>query len=217
MPILLKRIDELTRGQYYYLAPDDACFFWREYTSGRGFSYNDSNQLLSNFKKSMDRRGRPEFRHKIRAIRSLTREFGEALRLPSDSYRAALFVPIPPSKAKNDPLYDDRVMDVLRPHANNGHINVAELISQITSTEAAHKSENRLKPDQRKSMYQVGEIGYEGIDRIVLVDDILTTGCHFRACKDLLSTKFGLPVEGLFFARTVRPTPNFAEMFGDDN
>ena len=59
-PHRLTRIDALARPDHGYLTEDDHCYFIGEYTARKGFAYSASNNLLLNFKKGMDRRGRPE-------------------------------------------------------------------------------------------------------------------------------------------------------------
>ena len=39
------------------------CFFLGEYTTGGGYQFSPTNQLIWNLKKSVDRRGRPEWHH----------------------------------------------------------------------------------------------------------------------------------------------------------
>jgi len=103
-PSNLTKIDQLTRSDHHYLTAEDECYFLGEYTARKGFDYSDTNQLILNLKKSMDRKGRPEWPHKGAAIRTASTSLANAL-LPSwlQNY---VFVPIPPSKAKGDGAYD---------------------------------------------------------------------------------------------------------------
>ena len=52
---------------------------------------------------------------------------------------SATLVPIPPSKAKNDPLHDDRLIQMLRAIRPKGSLDIRELIVQMQSTAAAHE------------------------------------------------------------------------------
>ena len=106
-PHNLTEIDQLTRLDHYYRDPDDECYSLGEYTARQGYAYSDTSDLILNLKKTPDRRGRPEWRHKERTIIV-------AAKAPKNAFmkswlRSATFVPIPPSKAKNDPMYDDRM------------------------------------------------------------------------------------------------------------
>ena len=60
---------------------------------------------------------------------------GYASLLLNDKAREVLtFVPIPPSKAKSDPLYDDRMEQILRKIWPGQQIDMRELVIQPVST-----------------------------------------------------------------------------------
>ena len=110
-PQRFTKIDDLTRPDHWYLTADDVCYFIGEYTARKGYAYSTTNNLVLNFKKTMDRRGLPEWRYKGRAIGQAAVAFRTAL--GPRGVDALTFVPIPPSKAKGDPLYDDRLTHLL--------------------------------------------------------------------------------------------------------
>ena len=60
-PNRLTKIDDLTRPDHAHLTADDACYFIGEYTARQGYSYSPTNNLILNFKKSVDRRHRREW------------------------------------------------------------------------------------------------------------------------------------------------------------
>jgi hypothetical protein len=127
-PRFLTEIDELTRPDHHWLAPTDQCAFLGEYTARKGFSFSATNQVVLNFKKSVDRKRLPEWRHKERTIVEVAQAFGAAID-PSWLSEATL-VPIPPSKAKPDPLYDDRLVRMLRAIPAQRPLDIRELIIQ---------------------------------------------------------------------------------------
>ena len=107
----ITKIDDLTRPDHSYLTAADVCYFLGEYTARKGFAFSATNQLIFNLKKGMERQGRPEWPHKART----TQRVAEALRtaLNDRARQTMTFVPVPLSKAKTDPLYDDRLVQVL--------------------------------------------------------------------------------------------------------
>jgi hypothetical protein len=109
---MLTRIDELHRPDHYHLEDTDECYFIGEYTAGRGYSRSTTNQLIYNLKKSVDRRGTMEYRHKEEAIRLCARELLKSLN--PEFIQRGTFVPIPPSRRADDLLYDDRITLVIR-------------------------------------------------------------------------------------------------------
>jgi hypothetical protein len=56
--------------------------------------------------------------------------------LPIEWLNTATLVPMPPSKAKTDPLYDDRMVRMLRAIRTTPALDIRELLLQATSTQA---------------------------------------------------------------------------------
>lgn len=201
---LLEKFAQIEGTQLYdhsYLTSEDECYYLGEYTPREGPHYSDTNQLVLNFKKSVDRRGKWEWRHKELAIRTIARMFST---LGSAFQRDAVFVPIPPSREKDDPLYDDRLTRMLQ--AVSPALDVRELLVQPESTEAVHSQENRDRPDEIADRYYVDETLLSPDPKIIaIVDDVLTTGAHFRAATTVLEQYFPqTAMVGLFIARVAR-------------
>lgn len=199
----LAEIDDLQREDHWYLTADDHCFFVREYLAGVGYQGGATNSLISNLKKSLDRRGKPGWHYKGLAIRQAAAELREAL--ASSDVSEMTMVPMPPSKARTDPLYDDRMTQVARLICKETGIEMRELLLQTNSRQSFHQSD--LKRDV------AGLIQHFTIDDAVatpppkyifVLDDLLTTGAHFRAAKAVLQRRFGpVLVVGLFVARRI--------------
>ena len=86
----------------------------------------------------MDRREKPEWRYKEQAIQRVASAFRRAL--GTDPLSSLVFVPIPPSKTRNDPLYDDRVTRMLRADAVHARQTHAPLLHRSrTSTESTRR------------------------------------------------------------------------------
>ena len=214
-PRRLTKVDALIRQDHWHLTDADACCFIGEYTASQKYPYSVTNQLIRNFKKTMDRRGRLEWRHKNQAIQEAAAAFRKAL-APKDLDRLT-FVPIPPSKAKGDPLYDDRLTRMLGAIRPKPPLDLRELVVQTESTDPVHVGNVvRPAPEEIQALYRIDETLTEPApDTIAVVDDILTTGAHFRAAKSVLSTHFPeTSIIGLFIARTVRVPA--ADDFPDD-
>jgi len=201
---MLTRIDELHLSDHYHLDRDDECYFIGEYTAGRGFSHSTTNQLIYNLKKSVDRRGAPEYWHKEEAIRRAARALGQFLN--PEFVQRGTFVPVPPSRTPGDPLYDDRIIQVIRQLDPN--VDGREIIRQIVSTPGAHLRQDRPGPRELYDNYEIEEALVEPLpSTIAVVDDVLTTGAHFKAMKRILQETFpGVKVSGLFLARRVPNT-----------
>jgi predicted amidophosphoribosyltransferase len=202
LSLRLTRIDELMRREHYYLTADDECFFFGEYLPREGYGASPTNRLIFNYKKSVARRGQPEYVYKERAIKDVSGLLGHAL--SPHAVRACTFVPVPPSKVKRDVLYDDRLVQSLQGVPG---IDVRELLVLTDSARAHHE----YQPDEKRptpgNLYAILEVDPACLhppvqQTIVLFDDVLTTGAHFKACKQKLKEALpGRPIIGLFIGR----------------
>jgi hypothetical protein len=195
------KVDALALPDHYYLDEHDTCYYAGEYTAGEGHAYSETNQLILNFKKSPDRRGTSQWHYKEQAIQQAARIFRAAIKASAE----VTFVPIPPSKIKGDPLYDDRMLRLLQATCENRYTDIRELLIQHQSTEPAHRSTQRLSPDELAALYSIDEnLTAPAPATIFIVDDVLTTGSHFKAAKNLLASRFpDARIIGLFIARRV--------------
>jgi len=114
LPIRLSRIDDLTRRDHTFLEAEDKCLYLGEYTARKGYQYSDTNKLIINLKKPMERRGLAEWRYKRLAIADAGRQLREAVDALNPQWLSmATVVPMPPSKIRSDPMYDDRVLQMV--------------------------------------------------------------------------------------------------------
>lgn len=201
-PHRFTEVADLARPDHYYLTEGDACYCIGEYAVHEDTRYSRTNNLIWNFKKNMDRRGKPDWWYKEQAIQQIAATIGAAV--GPDALDRLTFVPIPPSKAKDDPLHDDRLARMLRATRPNRPPDVRELVVQTLSTGAAHEDELPRIPREIEKVYRIDDTLITPKPKtIAIVDDILTTGAHFRAAKSILSTRFpNTPILGLFVARS---------------
>lgn len=202
-PGRLTKIDDLTRPDHSYLTAADPCYFLGEYTARKGYAFSSTNHLIFNLKKSMDRRGRSEWPYKAQAIQRVAEALRSAL---NDKARQTLtFVPVPPSKAKTDPLYDDRLLQVLRSVWPGHATDVRELIVQPASSDAVHDRQDRPRPPELEARYTLDRgLPNPKPQLIAVVDDLVTTGAHFVAVSNMLRQDFPyIPIIGIFVARRV--------------
>jgi hypothetical protein len=216
-PSRLTKIDELTRADHYYLESDDECLFFGEYSARRGFAYSATNQLILNFKKPVRYRGTASWRYKTRDINAAAHAFSQNL---DKAFSQITLVPVPPSKLKTDPEYDDRIMDMLRALKAPAGItpDVRELVRQTCQMAAAHESNDRPPPDEWEKVYVIDEaLAQKTPTWIGIIDDLLVTGCRFRAMSNVLKRRFPTArITGLFLARRVPEAADFSEFFGSN-
>lgn len=96
-------------------------------------------------------------------------------------------------------------------------LDIRELIVQETSTDPAHHSDNRPRPETLEHLYIIDKTLTEPKPQVIgLFDDVLTTGAHFKAAQSLLNNAFpGVRIIGLFIARRVPETIDVQDFFGN--
>ena len=197
----LSKIDDLTRPDHTFLTPDDQCYYLGEYTARAGYAFSQTNDVIQNLKKPMDRRALPEWRYKGAAIGRSAQWLREVLN--PDWVSFVTFVPVPPSKKKDHPEYDDRLIQILNIVGEGRTIDIRELIVMTQSVQASHLlDERRSVEGLTKSMAMDTSLLTPTPQAICIFDDVLTTGAHFRAVREILRGCFtGVPMSGLFLAR----------------
>jgi hypothetical protein len=203
----LRVVGDLELPDHHYLDQNDQCYFMGAYTARASFGHSSTNQIIFNLKKSPLKRNTYEWRHKLRAIR----EVAAAIRANLNAERLPhlTFVPIPSSKPRGHAEYDDRMTQVAR--LLGPQIDVRELIVTTCERETRHLGSNTRDPvELRQTLALNGDLLDPAPTEIILLDDVLTTGCSFRVCKVMLNEQFpGVPVSGLFVARRALPQMNF--------
>lgn len=217
-PNRLTKIDELTRGDHSYLSESDECYFFGDYTARKGFAHSATNSLILNLKKPTKFRNSASWRYKTGAISSLAQAFSQNL---GNSLGTITLVPVPPSKIKTDPEYDDRLVSMLSmlQAPANTRTDVRELVIQSCGMPASHDSSNRLPPEEWEKVYGIDETLATPLPAwIGIVDDLLVTGSRFRAMSNVLARRFPKArITGLFVARRVPEAINWFEAIEDEN
>src|SRR6202000_1687709 len=95
----LIKIDELLLAQHANLAADDECYFLLEYIAHSRLDSSAGNQLIRNFKKSLDKKDKPEWMYKTLAILEIGQTLSAGLGSIID-FAATTLIPIPPSKIR---------------------------------------------------------------------------------------------------------------------
>lgn len=195
-------IDPLTRPHHAHLADDDACYYFMNFTAHKGPTHSDANQLIYNFKKPVRYRGEHHYHYKGQAMRKVSELFQGQV-IPNFNLQWCTLVPIPPSKAVDHPEYDDRMIRTLRHAFSEPYHDVRELIFQNTSMVASHESPVRPTVQELSENLRIDNRQLPGLrPNVLLFDDVITTGAHYVACRNLLlQTIPGVRIWGIFIAR----------------
>ena len=196
-------IGDLERQDHYYLTEADQCLFLGEYTSHVGYAHSTTNQIIFNLKKKPSTRHTSQWVHKERDIERVANAMKAAINpaaLPD-----LTFVPIPPSNLPADAEYDDRMLRIARLISPLG---THELIRAIVMRTARHSRDAKRDPQELRATLQIDEAQTTPQPtHIFLIDDVITTGCSFMVCKQMLLERFpGVKVTGMFVARRALPS-----------
>jgi hypothetical protein len=183
-----------------YIDPNnDECYYFREYHPGKGYYYSESNHLIKNFK--LDTIARPDLQiYKSSSINKFAEELKLFFTGPGDHYISY----IPPSKCRSDSLYDDRMERTLaKLRELKPNIIIEEPVLIRNSYRPCHRGGPRYIKDLISNFEWKGFMN-KVIQRIHIIDDVITTGSHFKAYKNFLSANhYPVEVIGLFWASTV--------------
>jgi len=197
-----RAITDLERPDHSYLTPQDTCVFFGEYTARVGFEHSRTNDIISNLKKSVSKRGKPEYKWKGWAINVVVQALTSSLN--STALAQYCMVPIPPSKRPDHAEYDDRLLQICRGTAAS--VPFVDLLESTENRPPAHQSVDRPGPE---ALYEnitckPAEIPNIAGKHIFLLDDVLCTGASFIAAKRRILDHYPTAtVQGVFVARRV--------------
>jgi len=203
--LLLSEIDALTLRAHWHLRDGGhRCFHLREYTPGAGYAVSDTNNLISNLQIGPWHRAGRRWPHRGRAIDQVVQEFREAFAATPHFLRDWLLVPMPLSRAKNDPDYDDMLVQVVSGICTGSDGQWAELLVARASRESAKGRTDRPTPEQHAENLRVDEdrVPIPEPRRLAIVDDVLISGSGFVGARRVLLRRFPkAEIVGLFVAR----------------
>ena len=178
MPALWKRLD-VSQDVPAFILQEDEVYYAREYISKGGYKASEANQLIMNLKKPVNRRGQRDWYYKEQAIDRFARELAAALK------DGTVIAAIPSSKCRTDPEYDSRLVDTLSAAKRYKPSLIVEQPIVVNATSVAVHAGGSRRPDEIYSNLVWNGFSHE-VHQVLLVDDVLTTGSHFRACKRII-------------------------------
>lgn len=208
MATRFKYLDQQALSEHCYLEPGDHCFYLGEYLPSRGdrsksFWTRPINSLVLNFKWPQSA-STEQLIYKNRAIEQIAQTLIAQIRLwEARTGKSFTLVLIPTSKSSGDVDYDDRCERLKK--KLDPYIDCRMLIRTTASMSKHHLSKTvRPNPSQLLAYLELDvnvNVDHLG-DYLVLFDDVLTNGCHFKACQQLLLDHFNKRAVGVFVGRT---------------
>jgi len=211
------KIDAVELSHRPWLCPDDECYYYMRYPhlADMGELPSWSSPVRSrvyDLKKTPTQlQSDPRLAvHKRQAIDQFSHDLSVFLRVSASQLSDASFalVPVPPSKSRSDPDYDDRLIQVCSRscelNENIGAVSI-DCLHTISSRSAGHFAATRPDPRAIKSNTLLDSGVLQSYETIILIDDLLTKGASFAACKQLIRDEYpNMRVIGLFWALAQR-------------
>ena len=195
------RLDHCRNHQELYL------LYGRIYTPRRGHKYSTSNRLVLNLKKRPSSSNEGELYWKREAIKQFAADVIALLRpnLPPNKPRA--LIPMPPSKTRQHPDYDDRMEQVAQRVAQHfPNLRYWPLLKGIRDVQGSHTGTTSRDPEDVFNTIGIEETevgNYLNEDIVYIIDDVLTSGSHFTAARKHILNYFpNIQIHGLFWAKT---------------
>lgn len=146
------------------------------------------------------KRGTPQWYYKGEAIKQFAVDLN-TLRIPDGS----TIIPAPVSKPMGHELYDDRIVRALM-HLQKlkPTLKVENVVAVREPIPASHSEAGPRNPSAILPYLQLTARPAIPGDYIYVVDDVITTGGHFKAVQTLLNQEYpDKKVVGVFWARHV--------------
>ena len=196
------RLDESYLSFHPHIKIDDKCAYAREYKTQKGFKASKTNSFIFNLKKSPKKKETLEWHHRILAVKTFAKELSQLFK-PSTT---ATITAVPSSKPKTHPEYDNRFEDVFTELLKVRPLLNIEWPIEIENTmQSSHLGGSRNPQDIKKNYIWKGL--KSSTKKIGILDDVLTTGAHFRAMSDFLRENgYKGEIVGIFWSRAVFPS-----------
>jgi len=203
--VSLTPVDLVRLADHAFLSSSDRCSFVLEFNSGFGPRLCERLHILRDFKCAPSAAlARAHLaRRKRRAIGFMAGMLRAAV--SRSAAQQVTWVPVPPSKARPDPDFDNRLVQTLRIAFRDYDVDVRPLLFQARSTPADHLGRTRLTADALTDNLRLdlSSLGQAPVRQAIhLFDDVLTTGKHYKCCERRLRDSLPhTPVFGVFLLR----------------
>ena len=153
-----------------------------------------------NFKKPPSAKGTAQWEYRDRAVKTFSKEV-ELLFKPDS---LATITAVPSSKAKNDPEYDNRFEDLFEElKKSRPNLNIEWPIEIKQTIKSTHLSGDRDPETFKQNCFWKG-FRKDHPKILIVFDDVLTTGGHFKAVSDFLKKNgYKGEIVGVFWARAI--------------
>jgi hypothetical protein len=203
----LHKIEYETHGKdRMYFEKHHKCWYFME-KEAEGYSASHENQLIFNFKKGLEKKNTPEWFYRNQSIKKFAEDLNK-IKFPEE-WEYVTVIPAPTSKARNSKYWNDRIDKVVELWAKkNTKIKIEYVIDVDEDIKAAHEGGER-DPEYIKNHLIWKDFIQNPSPKVLLIDDVYTTGGHFKAFRDFILEKDNRIEEviGIFWALHVWKLP----------
>jgi hypothetical protein len=194
-------IDEFERRELNFLTDSDTCYYYMVRIPG-GYDKSEANQRIANFQKGLQYRDRFEVWHyRDEAIARFARTVAAFLKDFSSVNQAAL-VPMFVSSPHNSDSYNDRIVKLAEGVADRIPELVVRDVFDVDAKMVPAKLGGARCPADLKPHVIFEGFGNDVPSLAIILDDVLTSGSHFRVCSDLITDAYPtVGIVGIFLAR----------------
>lgn len=124
----------------------------------------------------------------------------------NDDMAEVALVPMPPSAVTLSEASAYGVKDICKEAAiccAKANVDVREVLCTVVASAPAHATKERrsIEKAYSKMAVMVG-VDMDGYDAVFVVDDVLSSGAHFKTAKNYLRAAYGIEAKGIFLTRT---------------
>ena len=195
-----------------YIYGYDDCYYWGDYLPEHIHKAMRSElsewltQQIYNFKKDPAFKDMPAWYYRNNAVTFFAKILSRSIK----NNPTTAIMSIPSSKTTDEPDYDNRFEDVFSEFSKvRPLVKVISPIAIDETTISSHAGGTRDPKEIRDNYQLIKPHELSQIDKLIICDDVITTGAHFRAVSDFLTGIVGFekPITGLFFCKTKKGLP----------
>lgn len=202
-------ITGISSANHRFLEKGDLCMhlMTRELHSDgeRPVRYSEAHQKIANFKITKAELRANPLRGKYKE--AAVRQFSDDLcGLFAQSESTFVLVPAVTSRVEGDSDFDDRIVRVCgNVAARLPQVRCERILSLTTPMPSASRSYGKRDPDIIRSHIAVEPCRDLSCDFVLIVDDVISSGAHFKACQRAILETYGVRAGGAFWARAESP------------
>lgn len=203
-------ITSISYANHRFLEREDLCLYLmtREHhpLDEQSPRYSEAFQKVANFKITLSELRMKPYRAKYKE-EAVDRFSSDLCGLFAQSAASFVLIPAVTSKVEQDPDFDDRLVRVCENVARRlPQVRCERVLSLKSSIPSASRSYGRRDPELIRTYIRADPSRDLACDFVLVVDDVISSGAHFKACQKAVCDAYGVKAGGAFWARAESPS-----------